>query len=135
MTYEIPEAKFSPNEHARQAVTAAIALKSSIKYGFINGYHLFWGVSDPPTGSIYTTEQLQAKIAEIGMAETIEILTEAAGLYKFLAVAYPGAVEEKYATAAFDYSITQNGIEFGDLKETWQTPPAPEPPPEEEAPE
>lgn len=119
MPFEIPQAQFDAGLHARRSLLTANRLEQVLLTLFIEAYHDFWGVSDPSNGSIYTTEQMQLKIESMGMPTAIQVLTEAAGLVAYINMAYPNSLNEKYSTAAFEYTIGESGLIMGQLKEVW----------------
>jgi hypothetical protein len=127
MAYEIPVKIFDAVEHAKNKVIRANQLQDMIIIQFKESYHDFWGVTNPPTGSRYTTQEMQA-VLDVMPATVIDILTDAAKFYEYIVVAYPDSIESKYATAAFNYTIGENGLIVSDLREEWAAPvePAPE---------
>ena len=130
MPFVVPEAQFDAGLHARRSLIKANHLEQVVLGLFKEAYHEFWGVADPPNGSIYTAEQMQEKIEAIGMQQAIQVMTAAAGLIGYINLAYPGAVPEKYASAAFDYTTDEFGIHITALTEDWAAPVPPEPDPE-----
>ena len=121
MAYEVPIQTFDAIEHAKNKALRANQLQEMILTQFKESYHDFWGVSNPPTGSRYTTEEMQA-VLDVMPATVVDILTDAAQFYWYIAGAYPDSIESKYSTAAFDYNIGQNGLIISGLKEEWATP-------------
>jgi hypothetical protein len=121
MAYEVPTQTFDAIEHAKNKVLRANQLQEMILNQFKESYHDFWGVSSPPTGSRYTTEEMQA-IIDVMPATVVDILTDAAQFYGYIAGAYPDSIESKYSTAAFDYNIGQTGIILSSLKPEWLAP-------------
>jgi hypothetical protein len=130
MPFIVPQAQFDAALHARRSLMAANNFELTVLTLFVQSYHEFWGVSDPPTGSIYTVEQMQAKIDAIGFEQTIAVLTAAAGMVAFINQVYPGAVAAKYSTAAFTYTVDQTGLHITGLADHWAVPPEPELEPE-----
>jgi len=126
MAYIVPTQTFDAIEHAKNKVLRANQLQEMILTQFKESFHDFWGVSSPPTGSRYTVEEMQA-IIDVMPATVIDILTDAAQFYGYIAGAYPDAIESKYSTAAFEYNIGENGLVILDLKQEWQAPVEPVP--------
>ena len=126
MPFEVPTSTFNALEHATNKVLRANQLQEMILTQFKESFHDFWGVSSPPTGSRYTTEEMQA-IIDVMPATVVDILTDAAQFYGYIAGAYPDAIESKYSTAAFEYNIVENGLVILDLKQEWQAPVEPVP--------
>ena len=126
MAYEVPTQTFDAIEHAKNKALRANQLQEMILTQFKESFHDFWGVSSPPTGSRYTTEEMQA-IIDVMPATVVDILTDAAQFYGYIAGAYPDAIESKYSTAAFEYNIVENGLVILDLKQEWQAPVEPVP--------
>ena len=127
MSYEVPQESFNALEHAKNKVLRANQLQDTVLVQFKESYHDFWGVTNPPTGSRYTTQEMQA-IIDVMPTTVIDILTDAAEFYNYIVGAYPDSIESKYSTAAFNYTIGENGLIVSDLKEDWAAPvePAPE---------
>ena len=121
MAYEVPTQTFDAVEHAKNKVLRANQLQEMILTQFKESFHDFWGVSNPPTGSRYTVSEMQA-IIDVMPATVVDILTDAAQFYGYIAGAYPDAIESKYSTAAFDYTIGENGLTVSGLKSDWATP-------------
>lgn len=121
MAYEIPVKTFDAVEHAKNKALRANQLQEMILTQFKESYHDFWGVTNPPTGSRYTVSEMQA-VLDVMPATVIDILTDAAQFYGYISGAYPDSIDAKYSTAAFDYSVGQNGIQLSSLKNVWETP-------------
>lgn len=122
MPFVVPEEEFDAGLHARRSLNAANHLERVVIDLFIRGYHEFWGVTDPATGSIYTTAQMQSKIEAMGMQTAISVLTSAAGLVAYITAAYPGVLHEKYESAAFERTVGESGLIIGNLKADWAAP-------------
>ena len=137
MPFEVPLPVFDPHLHATNKITRANQLEQLILQQYISSYEAFWGVSgsdmttevdgEPLTefvggGSVYTVEQIQSVIDAMPMSTAIDILTDAAQLVSFIDAAYPGALADRYKSAAFDYTIGQTGITFTALKSVWSVP-------------
>ena len=133
MPFEIPTASFDASEHARNKAIRANQLEASILQQYKDSFEDFWGVSgsDVTTdvdgvsvtafvsnGSRYSVQEMQQVIDTLGAA-AIQILTGAAGLTQFIDAAYPGVLPDRYKTAAFTYTIGQNGLVIGNLNEFW----------------
>jgi len=121
MAYEIPVKTFDAVEHAKNKALRANQLQEMILNQYKESYHDFWGVTNPPTGSRYTVEEMQAVI-DVMPSTVIDILTDAAQFYSYIAGAYPDAIDVKYSTAAFDYTVGPGGIVLSALKEGWAAP-------------
>jgi hypothetical protein len=124
MAYEIPVQTFDAIEHAKNKALRANQLQEMILTQFKESYHDFWGVSNPPTGSRYTTEEMQA-IIDVMPATVVDILTDAAQFYSYISSAYPEVIEVKYASAAYNYTVGPGGLVLSSLKEDWVAPVVP----------
>lgn len=122
MPYDLPTPQFDAVEHASNRVLQANAFESLIVQQFKSLYHEFWGVSDPPTGSRFTVAEMQSILDAMPQSTAIDMMTDAAAFVIYISSAYPGAMPAKYGTAAFDYTIGQNGITLTSLKSDWETP-------------
>jgi hypothetical protein len=120
MAYEIPIKTFDALEHAKNKVIRANQLQEMIISQYKESYHDFWGVTNPPTGSRYTVEEMQS-IIDVMQSTVVDILTDAAQFYQYIVGAYPDSIEDKYSTAAFNYTIGQSGIILSTLKDEWVT--------------
>jgi hypothetical protein len=136
MPFEVPVASFDAHDHARNKVLRANQLEETYRVHFISSYEDFWGVSgqyetryvdgQPVTtfvgnGSRYSVEQMQSILDILG-ATAISIMTAAAGLVQFIEAAYPGALDDRYKAAAFEYTIGQGGITLTKLADAWSEP-------------
>ena len=121
MAYEIPVKTFDAVEHAKNKALRANQLQEMILTQFKESYHDFWGVSSPPTGSRYTVSEMQA-VLDVMPATVIDILTDALQFYSYISSAYPEAIEAKYASAAYNYTVGPGGLVLSSLKEDWVAP-------------
>ena len=124
MPYEIPTPVFDAVEHATNRVLRANQFEVLVLEQFREMYHDFWGVSDPPNGSRYTAEQMQAVLDAMPQSTAIDMMTDAAQFFGFVSLAYPGAMPEQYGTAAFDYTFDGQSITLTALKPIWEEPQA-----------
>jgi hypothetical protein len=122
MPYDLPESQFDAVEHASNRVLQANAFESLIVQQFKSLYHEFWGVTDPPTGSRFSVAEMQSILNAMPQSTAIDMMTDAAAFVVYIAAAYPLAMDAKYGTAAFNYTIDQNGITLTSLKADWETP-------------
>lgn len=123
MPYPIPEDQFDAIEHARNKVVRANQLQELILQQYTSTYQDFWGVSDPPTGSRYTTEQMQQVINAIPQSVAIDMLQDSRAFADFVQSAYPGLLDAKYSQSAFAYTLHNgNTIVIGELLPAWQAP-------------
>lgn len=140
MPFEVPTSTFNAQEHATNKVLRANQLEQTILQQFKASYEDFWGVSGSDTtkevdgeqvttfaggGSRYSAEEMQSILNVLG-GTAIQIMTSAAGLVQFIDAAYPGVLQDRYRSAAFDYTVGQNGIALTGLSDAWAVPPAPE---------
>jgi hypothetical protein len=136
MPFELPTSTFNALEHATNKALRANQLEVTILQQFKASYEDFWGVSGSETtnevdgaqittfvggGSRYSVEEMQSVLNTLG-ATAIAIMTAAGGLVQFIDIAYPGVLEDRYKSAAFEYNIGENGLVILDLKQEWQTP-------------
>ena len=150
MPFELPTKSFDYVEHAKNKVLRANQLEEMILQQFKSSYEDFWGVggsdqaktikvnpeATPPTedaqvttfvgtGSRYSVEEMQSILNVLG-GTAIQIMTSAAGLVQFIDAAYPGVLQDRYRSTAFNYTVGQNGIALTGLSDAWAVPPAPE---------
>ena len=121
--YPLPPAAFDANEWARNKITRANQLQQLILDQFKAAYQDFWGVSDPPNGSIHTVQEMQDIINAMPQATALDIMQDSRQFSAFIESAYPGALPAKYQDSAFEVTITNNTIIVGALKAVWQAPP------------
>jgi hypothetical protein len=127
MGYPVPESGFDAAEHARNKVLRANQLQDIILQQYKDTYQDFWGVTDPPTGSRYTTEQMQQIVNAIPQAVAIDMLQDSRAFADFVNTAYPGLLDAKYSASAFTYTLHNgNTIVIGALRPEWAAPPAEE---------
>lgn len=123
MGYPVPEIGFDAAEHARNKVLRANQLQDVILQQYTDTYQDFWGVTDPPTGSRYTTEQMQQVINAIPQTVAIDMLQDSRAFADFVNSAYPGTLGAKYSTSAFSYTLHNgNTIVIGALRDAWKAP-------------
>jgi hypothetical protein len=145
MSFPVPEAQFDSLGAARRFLIKANSLSSTIQSKFIDSYHELWGVSDPPNGSIHSVEDLQSKFDSMGMMNiedvppyikqalgivdsnitelpvAIQTLVSASALVQFINNIYPGMIDSKYSSSAFEYVINSDfSLTIGDLKDDWK---------------
>ena len=120
--YPIPPAAFDPVEWARNKILRANQLQELILQQFMAAYQDFWGVSDPPNGSVHTVQQMQDIINSMPQATALDIMQDSRGFSAYIESAYPGVLPAKYHDSAFDVTITNNTIIVGNLKPAWQAP-------------
>jgi hypothetical protein len=120
--YPLPPATFDANEWARNKILRANQLQQLILQQFMAAYQDFWGVSDPPNGSVHTVQQMQDIINAMPQATALDIMQDSRGFSAYIESAYPGVLPAKYRDSAFDVTITNNTIIVGNLKPAWQAP-------------
>jgi hypothetical protein len=120
--YPLPPEGFNPYEWARNKILRANQLQELILSQFRSAYEDFWGVSDPPNGSVHTVQQMQDIINAMPQATALDILQDSREFSAFIESAYPGALPAKYRDSAFAVTITNNTIIVGELKAEWQAP-------------
>jgi hypothetical protein len=125
MPYELPTPTFDAIEHATNRVIRANEFEVLVLQQFREMYHGFWGVSDPPSGSRYTIEQMQAVLDAMPQSTAIDMMTDAAQFFGFVSQAYPGSLPNQYGTAAFDYTFDGQSLTLTGLKAIWETPEEP----------
>ena len=123
----MPEIGFDAAEHARNKVLRANQLQDIILQQYTDTYQDFWGVTDPPSGSRYTTSEMQQVINAIPQSVAIDMLQDSRAFAEFVNGAYPGSLAAKYNESAFAYTIHNgNTIVIGELKDAWKATPATE---------
>lgn len=123
MGYPVPEIGFDAAEHARNKVIRANQLQEIILQQYKDTYQDFWGVTDPPSGSRYSTEEMQRVINAIPQAVAIDMLQDSRAFADFVNTAYPGLLDAKYSTSAFNYTLHNgNTIVIGALRDVWKAP-------------
>lgn len=120
MAYTPPVLSFAALEHARNKVLRANQFQELVVQQYKNTYEDFWGLF-PDGDSRYTVDEMQSILDVLG-ATAIDMLTDAGAFVQYLATAYPGAVDEKYFDAAFDYTVGESGITVTALKDVWKKP-------------
>jgi hypothetical protein len=120
--YPLPPAAFDPVEWARNKILRANQLQELILQQFMSAYQDFWGVSDPPNGSVHTVQQMQDIINAMPQATALDIMQDSRGFSAYIESAYPSVLPAKYRDSAFDVTITNNTIIVGNLKPAWQAP-------------
>lgn len=120
--YPLPPITFDPNEWARNKILRANQLQELILQQFKAAYQDFWGVSDPPNGSVHTVLEIQAIINAMPQATALDIMQDSRQFSAFIESAYPGVLPAKYQDSAFEVTITNNTIIVGSLKPAWQAP-------------
>jgi len=135
MPFEVPTSTFNAVEHATNKVLRSNQLEESILQQFKASYEDFWGVSGSDAtnevdgvqvttftggGSRYTVEEMQSIVTTLG-ATAIAIMTAAGGLVQFIDAAYPGVLEDRYKSAAFEYTVGA-GITLTKLADAWAVP-------------
>jgi hypothetical protein len=63
---------------------------------------------------------MQSIVTTLG-ATAIAIMTAAGGLVQFIDAAYPGVLEDRYKSAAFEYTVGA-GITLTKLADVWAVP-------------
>jgi hypothetical protein len=136
MPFEVPTESFNSTEHATNKVLRANQLEALILQQFKASFEDFWGVSGSDKtetvdgeevttfvggGSRYSVEEMQSILNTLG-ATAIQIMTAAAGLVQFIDAAYPGVLQDRYKTAAFEYTIGPSGITLTKLSDAWAVP-------------
>jgi hypothetical protein len=117
MPFDVPTSTFNALEHATNKALRANQLEVTILEQFKTAYDDFWGVS-VGAGSRHSVEEMQSILNILG-ATAIQIMTSAAGLVQFIDLAYPDAVESKYKSAAFNYTIGVSGVTLTELNSAW----------------
>ncbi len=145
MSFPVPEAQFDPINAARRFLILANSLSGTIQSKFVESYHELWGVSNPPNGSIHSVEDLQSKFDSMGVMDiadvppfikqalgiidesvtqlpvAIQTLISASALVQFISNIYPGMLDQKYSSAAFEYTVNSDfSITIGNLKDEWK---------------
>jgi len=120
--YPLPPAAFDANEWARNKILRANQLQELILQQFMSAYQDFWGVSDPPNGSVHTVQQMQDVINAMPQATALDIMQDSRGFSAYIESAYPGVLPAKYQDSAFEVTITNNTIIVGNLKPAWAAP-------------
>jgi len=120
--YPLPPAAFDANEWARNKILRANSLQELILQQFMAAYQDFWGVSDPPNGSVHTVQQMQDIINAMPQATALDIMQDSRGFSAYIESAYPGVLPAKYQDSAFEVTITNNTIIVGNLKPAWAAP-------------
>jgi hypothetical protein len=120
--YPIPPAAFDPVEWARNKILRANQLQELILQQFMAAYQDFWGVADPPNGSVHTVLEMQAIINAMPQATALDIMQDSRGFSAYIESAYPDVLPAKYQDSAFDVTITNNTIIVGSLKPAWAAP-------------
>jgi len=118
--YPIPPAAFDPVEWARNKILRANQLQELILQQFMAAYQDFWGVADPPNGSVHTVQQMQDIINAMPQATALDIMQDSRQFSAFIESAYPGVLPAKYQDSAFE--IDKDTIIVGSLKPAWQAP-------------
>lgn len=121
--YPIPPATFDANEWARNKILRANQLQELILQQFMSAYQDFWGVADPPNGSVHTVQQMQDIINAMPQATALDIMQDSRAFSAYIEWAYPGVLPAKYRDSAFEVTITNNTIIVGSLKPAWAAPP------------
>ena len=121
--YPIPPAAFDPVTWARNKILRANQLQELILQQFMAAYQDFWGVADPPNGSVHSVQQMQDIINAMPQATALDIMQDSRGFSAYIESAYPGVLPAKYRDSAFDVTITNNTIIVGSLKPAWAAPP------------
>lgn len=127
--YPIPERPFNAALHAENKILEANQLREDVLLRYKTVYQSFWGVSDPPTGSRYTPEQMQAVLDEMPQETAQDILADSSAYRNFLISAYGDLLEMKYRTPAFNLTAGSGRIVVGNLKDDWKLPVVEEPAP------
>jgi hypothetical protein len=117
--YPLPPATFDPNEWARNKILRANQLQELVLQQFQAAYQDFWGVADPPNGSVHTVQQMQNIINAMPQATALDIMQDSRSFSAYIELAYPGVLPAKYQESAFDVTITNNTIIVGNLKPAW----------------
>jgi hypothetical protein len=117
MPFEVPILTFNALEHATNKALRANQLEQTILQQFKSAYEDFWGVS-ANAGSRHSVEEMQAILDALG-ATAISIMTAAGGLVQFIEIAYPGILENRYKSTAFEYTVGENGIILTKLSDAW----------------
>jgi hypothetical protein len=129
MPFEIPTLTFNALAHATDKVLRSNQLEKTILDQFKAAYEDFWGVSGTESiidkitvfksaGSRYSVEEMQSIINVLG-ATAISIMTAAGGLVQFIEIAYPGVLEDRYKSTAFEYAVGEGGITLTKLSDAW----------------
>jgi hypothetical protein len=129
MPFEVPTLTFNALAHATDKVLRSNQLEKTILDQFKAAYEDFWGVSGSESiidgvtvfksaGSRYSVEEMQSIINVLG-ATAISIMTAAGGLVQFIEIAYPGILENRYKSTAFEYTVGESGIILTKLSDAW----------------
>lgn len=119
MKYPEPNQAFDALDHARNKVLRANQFQDLVIQQYKNSFEDFWGLS-PEGGTKYSVEEMQAVLDAMPQATAIDVLNDSAGFVAYLMQAYPGVLEEKYQSSAWDYTFDANGITVTGLKPIWE---------------
>lgn len=121
MPYELPTPVFDAVEHASNRVLRANQFEELVVQQFREMYHAFWGVSDPPNGSLYSVAEMQSILDAMPQTTALDMMQDAAVFFGFVSQAYPDAMPAQYGTAAFDYTF-DGQLTLTGLKAIWEPP-------------
>lgn len=122
MTY-VYNPSFNVTAYVEARVAGASAFREGVVQKYRESYKDFWLLER----SEVSVENLQAILDNMGPGLYFPILTDAATFVEAITTAFPDDLEEKYHSAPYEYTITQEGrLVIGELKKVWQ------PEPEEE---
>jgi hypothetical protein len=119
MTYQFTT-PFNVALYAQARVDGATAFRQSVTQKYRDSYEDFWCLNRPEV----SPENMQAILDALGPL-TLQILTDSATFVGAIIYAFPGEMDEKYQSAPYEYTITDQGrLVIGELKEAWQPEPA-----------
>lgn len=119
MKYPEPNQTFDALDHARNKVLRANQFQELVIQQYKNSFEDFWGLN-PEGGTRYSVEEMQAVLDVMPQATAIDVLGDSAGFVAYLMQAYPGLLEEKYQSSAWDYTISEGAITVTGLKPIWE---------------
>jgi hypothetical protein len=116
--YNEPQPGFDAVQHAANKVARANDFHDLVVATYQQTYRDFWGLL-PSGGSVYSTEQMQAVVDAMPQSTAIQILQHAGAFAAYIATSYPGSLGVQFLDAAFDYTIDEDGLVIGSLKQEW----------------
>ena len=119
MNYPEPVKNFDSIDHARNKVLRANQFQELVIQQYKNAFEDFWGLN-PDGGSRYTAQEMQAVLDAMPQSTAIDVLTDAGAFVTYIISAYPDQLPEKYQSAAWEYTVGENGIIVSSLKEAWE---------------
>jgi len=119
MNYPEPTKQFDALDHARNKVIRANQFQELVIQQYKNAFEDFWGLNSDG-GSRYTAQEMQAVLDAMPQSTAIDVLTDAGAFVTYITSAYPDQLPEKYQSAAWEYTVGENGIIVSSLKAAWE---------------